>query len=85
MSGSLQSVIVCQPGATVSSVTAGVVAAKCTTWDGQAGRPVAVQAYLLDVDPGQASGGDVNVTAEIFFGAVIVLCFALGWIAGGQR
>jgi len=27
----------------------------------------------------------MNVTADIFVGAALVLCFALGWIAGGQR
>lgn len=85
MSGALQSVLVCQPGALVSSVTVGAATVKCTTADGQAGRPVSVQAYLLDATPDQTGGVDVNVTADIFIGAALVLCLALGWIAGGQR
>lgn len=27
----------------------------------------------------------MNVTADIFVGAALVLCFALGWISGAQR
>lgn len=27
----------------------------------------------------------VDVTADIFVGAVLVVCFAVGWIAGAQR
>ena len=27
----------------------------------------------------------VNVTADIFIGCLLVLCFIGGWIAGGQR
>ena len=30
-------------------------------------------------------GPDVNVTSDMFFGAVLVVLFAVGWIAGAQR
>lgn len=30
-------------------------------------------------------GGDVNVTADIFIGCLLVLCLIGGWIAGAQR
>lgn len=32
-----------------------------------------------------AEGADMGVSADIFVGAALVLCVALGWIAGGQR
>lgn len=34
---------------------------------------------------GSTGGSQVNVSAEIFIGAALVLCLAVGWIAGGQR
>lgn len=34
---------------------------------------------------GGVIGGDVNVTADIFIGCLLVLCLIGGWIAGGQR
>lgn len=30
-------------------------------------------------------GSDMSVSADIFVGAALVLCLAVGWIAGGQR
>ncbi|MRW82838.1 hypothetical protein GJ698_01870 [Pseudoduganella sp. FT26W] len=42
----------------------------------------------LESRPAGSSGtgaSNVNVSADIFVGALLVLCFALGWIAGGQR
>lgn len=32
-----------------------------------------------------SGGSAVNVSADIFVGALLVVCFVLGWIAGGQR
>lgn len=32
-----------------------------------------------------SSGGEVNVTADIFIGCLLVLCLIGGWIAGAQR
>jgi len=34
---------------------------------------------------GSVGGGDVNVSADIFVGVALVLCLAVGWIAGAQR
>jgi len=34
---------------------------------------------------GGSGGSAVNVSADIFIGAALVLCLAVGWIAGGQR
>lgn len=67
-------------------------AVKCLLPDGvTVGYVTFVDAYLSDQPITSGSGGatgggaEVNVTADIFVGAVLVLCVALGWIAGGQR
>ena len=36
-------------------------------------------------NPPSGVGGDVNVTADIFVGCLLVLCFIGGWISGAQR
>ena len=38
---------------------------------------------LLNAPTG--GGADVNVTADIFVGCLLVLCFIGGWISGAQR
>jgi hypothetical protein len=45
-----------------------------------------LQLQASTASSGSSSGDStVNVTADIFVGAVLVVCFAVGWIAGGQR
>jgi hypothetical protein len=59
----------------------------CYLADGSPGYVIFVDAYLSNqpVSASASGGDDMNVTADIFVGAVLVLCLALGWIAGAQR
>jgi hypothetical protein len=62
---------------------------RCALPDGQMnGYITFVDAYLssdLPVTAPVNEGPQVNVTADIFIGCLLVLCFIGGWIAGAQR
>ena len=67
-------------------------ASRCLLADGSTGYVTFVDVYASDRPLPEALSGtpptgvdDVNVTADIFVGAVLVAVFVLGWIAGAQR
>jgi hypothetical protein len=90
MAQTLQNVVVCVTGNAAVDSTFVSPSPKCTI-NGVIGYPIVVKAYLSDQPIGAdasapSNGGNaLNVTADIFVGAALVLCVALGWIAGGQR
>jgi hypothetical protein len=63
-------------------------AGRCLQSDGVTlGYVTFVDAYVSNqpITAGGPVAGGSNVSSDIFVGAVLVLCFAVGWIAGGQR
>ena len=67
-------------------------ATRCLLADGSTGYVTFVAAYVSDRPLSEAITGtppagvdDMNVSADIFVGAVLVAVFVLGWIAGAQR
>lgn len=83
-------VITCRPGIDPASgnVRVGASSPYCIA-DAKVGALIATQAYILDPSfaPQSGSAGDseLNVSADIFVGVALVLCLAVGWIAGAQR
>lgn len=46
---------------------------------------LSVSDYRALTGASSGGGGDVDVTADLFVGAFLVVCFIGGWIAGAQR